>query len=229
MTGTVEKFSEREEIEMLLPWYVTGKLDAADRTRVERWLAREPAMVRQLELIREEQQASVVANAAVEVPERLRPQSVATQAVSATAGPISWLPGLAGAIGDFFRQPTAGAVRWAAAAVAAVIIAQAAVIGVKMWSPSPGYETASGPNRVARGGLVVLVAFKETASIKDVAAALSSIDAAIVDGPRAGGLFRVRLSATPHEGQAATDRIEVLRRQTSVVARVLPQTSTGGR
>ncbi len=228
MTGT-EKFSEREEIEMLLPWFVTGKLDAADRARVERWLAREPAMSRQLELIREEQQASVVANEAVAVPERLRPQSAATQAVSATTGPISWLSGLASAIGDFFRQPTAGAVRWAAAAVAAVLIAQAIVIGANVWAPSPGYETASGPGRVAPEGLVVLVTFKDSASIKDIAATLSSIDAAIVDGPHAGGLFRVRLSAVPLEGQAASDRIDALRRQTGVVARVLPQASTGGR
>jgi anti-sigma factor RsiW len=229
MTGTDEKFSEREEIEMLLPWYVTGKLDATDRARVERWLTREPTMARQLELIREEQQASVVANEAIAVPERLRPQNVATKAVSATAGPISWLSGLAGAIGDFFRQPTAGAVRWAAAVVAAVIISQATVIGVNVWSSSPDYETASGPNRVARDGMVVLVTFKETANIKDIAAALSSIDAVIVDGPHAGGLFRVRLPAMPLEGQAATDRIEALRRQTSVIARVLPQASTGGR
>lgn len=227
MTGTVETFTEREEIEMLLPWYVTGKLDPADRARVEAWLAREPAMARQLELIREEQQASVVANEAVAVPERIRPQNVANRAVSDTASPVSWLSGIAGAIGDFFRQPTAGAVRWAAAAVAAIILAQAVVIGSNVWSPTPGYETASGPKSTAQDGLIVLVTFKETATIQDITKALAAIDAAIIDGPRAGGLYRVRLSNAKLEGPAATARIEALRQQSGVVARVLPPSGTG--
>ena len=68
MSDTKETFSEREEIEMLLPWFVTGRLDAADKAKVEAFLAREPAMRRQLDLIREEQGETIAANEAVALP-----------------------------------------------------------------------------------------------------------------------------------------------------------------
>ena len=45
MTDTIEKFSEREEIEMLLPWYESGTLDPADFKRVERYLAAHPEIM----------------------------------------------------------------------------------------------------------------------------------------------------------------------------------------
>lgn len=35
----LDKLSERDEIEALLPWYVSGKLDATSRARVERYIA----------------------------------------------------------------------------------------------------------------------------------------------------------------------------------------------
>src|SRR5262249_56354239 len=47
-------FSERDAIELLLPWYVGGTLDATDRRRVERYLAQHPEIRHQLDLIREE-------------------------------------------------------------------------------------------------------------------------------------------------------------------------------
>ena len=33
-----DELSERDEIEALLPWYVTGRLDARARARVERYV-----------------------------------------------------------------------------------------------------------------------------------------------------------------------------------------------
>ena len=44
---------EREEIEALLPWFVTGKLAEAERVRVELYLAEHPDVARQVALARE--------------------------------------------------------------------------------------------------------------------------------------------------------------------------------
>ena len=65
MTETERAFSEREQIEMLLPWYVGGSLDATDRDRVERYLAHHPDLRRQLDLIRQERRETIQANEAL--------------------------------------------------------------------------------------------------------------------------------------------------------------------
>ena len=62
---------EREEIEMLLPWYVTGKLDRTDAARVESYLARHPRLAAQLDLIRAERDETVLANEALGRPSAL--------------------------------------------------------------------------------------------------------------------------------------------------------------
>ena len=38
----LEKLGERDEIEALLPWYVSDKLDAKSRARVERYMDAHP-------------------------------------------------------------------------------------------------------------------------------------------------------------------------------------------
>ena len=58
----------REEIEMLLPWFVTGKLDAGEQLRVEAYLADHPEMLRQIDLIDAERSEAVTNNEAVGVP-----------------------------------------------------------------------------------------------------------------------------------------------------------------
>ena len=54
--------AEREEIEMLLPWYVTGNISDDDRARVDSYLADHPEIGRQLELAREEMDETVALN-----------------------------------------------------------------------------------------------------------------------------------------------------------------------
>ena len=36
MSDLADRLNERDEIEALLPWYVSGRLDAKSRARVER-------------------------------------------------------------------------------------------------------------------------------------------------------------------------------------------------
>ena len=138
---------EREEIEKLLPWYVTGTLDCAERARVESYLARNPHTCAQLDLIRAERASwPCFANEALGSPaaagalDRLmaslptaRTKPLATphrrQSVPARRRFLSPRPRRAG-------------VRWAGFAAAAVVLVLAAAI---TWLPRPSQRYL--PNR----------------------------------------------------------------------------------
>lgn len=60
--------NEREEIELLLPWYVTGKLDAEDQSRVEAYLESHRDLDDQLALIREDRDEVIAVNEQVPTP-----------------------------------------------------------------------------------------------------------------------------------------------------------------
>jgi len=102
---------EREEIEMLLPWYVTGKLDRTDAARVESYLARHPRLAAQLDLIRAERDETVLANEALG-----RPSATALDRLLASLPAAKpWLAqriarsALFQRVSDFFAAPTARA------------------------------------------------------------------------------------------------------------------------
>lgn len=203
MTNESDTLSEREEIEALLPWYATGKLDAADATRVEDYLSRHPAMRRQLALIDEDRNAASRINAAITPPRTLSADRVLErargQASSAIAKP-AW-SAVYERLRDFFSAPSAASVQWAAGAAAVIVLAQAAIIGGLIHErPQGGYETASGGASQAADGVRVLVRFQKDARLDAIAAALAKLDMRIVDGPKPGELFVVRIADA-----AATD------------------------
>jgi anti-sigma factor RsiW len=68
MSNTPLADAEREEFEMLLPWYATGRLGPSDRARVEAYLAIHPEMARQIDLVRAERDETVAANEALGWP-----------------------------------------------------------------------------------------------------------------------------------------------------------------
>ncbi len=201
MTNETDSFSEREEIEMLLPWFATGRLAADEKERVAAYLRQHPEMQRQVELIRDEHHATIVANEALKGPapgglDRLR-QSIAAEATTldkAKAGLGGWLSEM----GRLFSSPTPAAVRWAGAAAVVLMLVQAAFIGTLVSRQGPAgpgsYTTASGEKPAAVQGTRVLIRFSPTAGAGQIADALAAANAEIVGGPKPGGLFEVRIS-----------------------------------
>ena len=57
-----------DEIELLFPWYIAGTLDEPDRRRVEAYLEAHPEAAAQLELIREEQEETILSNESLGSP-----------------------------------------------------------------------------------------------------------------------------------------------------------------
>jgi hypothetical protein len=184
---------EREEIEKLLPWYVTGTLDCAERARVEDYLARNPAACARLDLIRAEREQTVLANEALGSPsacafDRLLASLPTASPLSqrATGGdPLR-------RVADFFTAPTARGVRWAACAAAAVIVVlSAAITCILVVRHSGSYQTAIGQSRGE--GVSALIAFVDEARAPAIARLLVEFDASIVDGPKPGGVYKIRL------------------------------------
>jgi hypothetical protein len=225
MSETSETYTEREQIEMLLPWYVAGTLEAGDTARVERYLATHPEMAAQLELIREERSETGLANEMRGMPapgglERLR-ASIAREAPAGTklahAGRGLWQE-----LKALFVNPTPRAVQWAAMAAAVVLMLQAGVIGGLMTSgPRSGtgtFEVAGGPQAE---GIKLLVRFAPTATATAIANVLSSVDAQIVAGPKPGGFFEIRVARSADGKSDKAAVAEKLKAAPNVVSMVL--------
>jgi hypothetical protein len=217
------ELSERDELELLLPWYVTGRLDPTDRARVETGLASIPELRRQLELIRDEQEQSLGANERVRAPATLTVERTFDAVVRGGAASRA-ATGLLSAVRSFFAAPTASGVRFAAAAAAVVFLLQAATLGYLV-SERPGgaYQPASGgPSAPATAGSYALVRFADSATARDIATTLGELRMSIVDGPREGGLYRVRISDAASSESESAARVAALRQKAAVVTFATP-------
>jgi hypothetical protein len=217
-----DKLSERDEIEALLPWYVTGRLDARERARVERYVHEHPEVQAHLALAREESDATVTANEAIKAPGRAAFDRLMA---SVAAAPRRQSLGVAfGNLANRFSDWIAGLappqLALAAAVAALLVMLQAAAIGALVMerAGAPTYQTAGGGETTGEG-IELLVGFADTATMGDIAALLKQLDAVVIDGPRAG-LYRLRLPDTGEEGRKAA--IEVLN-QSGMVTSVLPE------
>ena len=88
---------------------------------------------------------------------------------------------------------------WSASAAAILIVLQTGLIGsVILKEQATGvFETASAPGSTNAEGAFALVRFAPQASAADITAFLEANKASIMGGPSGGGLYRVRVSATP--------------------------------
>jgi hypothetical protein len=136
------KPSDREDIEMLLPFYVTGRLQPAEADRVAGYVARHPEVERQVPIIEEERARTIAANLAV--PPRPAASfdrlaaAIAASPASPAASPASPWPrwrGLADRIADVLARPFAASPRRAGAAAVLLILAQAVAIVILLARP----------------------------------------------------------------------------------------------
>ncbi|MDP2621755.1 MAG: hypothetical protein Q8P46_16540 [Hyphomicrobiales bacterium] len=202
--------TEPDEREALIPWYVTGKLDEDERAAVEAYFEEHPEARKQLGLVGEEIDATLVASDAIDAPsarmlDRLIADIDAIEGSQAAGGGAfaralkaltAWLP-----------ETAPMGLRLAGVAAALVICAQAATIGwfvVKQQVPADGYETASDSATTQSDGPRALVAFQNGARAADIAKLMDEVGAVIVDGPKPGGVFVIRLkTATMSQDDAA--------------------------
>ena len=192
----------QDDIEQLLPWFVTGKLDASEKQMVESYLAAHPAMRSQIVLIEAEQAETTHNNEAVGTPaaDMLAKLMARIEGDAASGSPVAALGQLLQRALDWLSDRSA-LVPVAAAATIALLI-QAGAITALVWhggqpGPSPAaYQTASAPATVAATdqAAYVLAGFTPTATAEQIEKTLQPLGITIADGPKAGGIYRLRLS-----------------------------------
>lgn len=209
---------EREEIEMLLPWYVTGKLDRHDTKHVEAYLASHPELQSQLDLIQDEQTRTSALYDKITGPSPEFDDRLMGEIERQSHGPLHSLRNLFARIIAFFDVPSSGAMRWAGAAAAIIIVVQAIAITTLVTTRDGGqYLRASGPEGTHATGTYVLVKFTKGATSSEISEALTDLRMTIAGGP-SGGLFVIRVGS---DTMSATDRdkqIAALRKRNDIVA-----------
>lgn len=209
-----------DEVEDLLPFYANGRISAPERARVEAALKDSPELARRLALIEEERAEAIALNEALRGPSphaldalmakiEAEPKRTAHVVGAAKAG-------LVDRIGAMLAALSPRTLAYASAAAVAVIALQGAVMTGVVGSrgAGPAYETAS----AVEAGSFALVAFAPDAKAAQIAEALKSAGASIVEGPRASGLYRLRLSAAPLPKEEVAKRLAALRAAKGVVS-----------
>jgi hypothetical protein len=201
---------KRQELEELLPFYAIGMTTPEETATLEKALAADPALARSLALVREDMDAAVALNEAAGAPSARAFEKLAaameaeprrpTVAARASQGLMGWVEATLASL-----QPRRLA--YAGVAAALLIALQAAVLGGMFLRETGGgsFQTASrGDQAVSQPGAYALVSFAPAVTAGDLTAFLQRHAATIVDGPRAGGLFRLRVgSATTTEAELA--------------------------
>ena len=183
-----------DDIEALLPWYAAGALDESEIAEVEAALAVRPELRASLALVEQDRDETISLNESLGAPGHNVWERVAAVAQAEPRKPplLSRLAALIGA----GPLPQKRRLVWAGAAAAVVIAVQAVAILSLLPSPQgpgPGYQSATAP--VAEGASV-LVAFAPETRLDQLGAFLRDYKAKIVEGPRAGGFYRLSVGDT---------------------------------
>ncbi len=225
MTGQANPEDERDAIEELLPWHATGALDAASARRVEEALARDPRLRASLDLVREDRDQTIALNQGLGAPggEAWARVFAATQAEPRKPTLIARLASVF-ALAAGWAEQNPRRFGWSAAAAAVVILLQGAtIVALLPAAKGPGYQTAS-QQSAPSDGATVLVAFTPEARLDQLAVLLQKYNAWIVEGPRAGGLYRVRVG----DKSLTADQLAAIvadLRTAPIVRMVLPSSS----
>ena len=190
---------EPSEMEMLLPWYAAGTLNARDARLVEEALAVDPELAKQYAVIREEYAETIDLNESLGAPSARAMQKLFAAIDAEPVRQPSTSLNLAARVSGFFASLSPRTLAWSASLGALALLLQAGVIGaVLMKNQTATYQTASlSMNEPITRDLAAgtppraLVRFTPDARVADITALLDSYQASIIEGAK-GGLFRLQ-------------------------------------
>lgn len=211
---------EAEHIEQLLPWYEKGTLDPAEMRRISDYLRAHPEMQFRVDLIREELAETIAANESLGMPSgQARERLFAAIAAEADAVPRPW-SGLKTWWRNWLPEEVSPRLGLIAAAACAVIALQsAALIVFTIAQPDDRYEVAAGRETVpAQPGSYVFVSFTDDAKAADIGALLKELNVAVVDGPKPGGIFKLRIGTRVLSDEERETMIRKLREKTDIIS-----------
>lgn len=205
MTNETEILSEADEIAALLPWYVTGKISSAERAKVDAYMASHPEARKQLAVAREEADIIFAADADLEVPhyalDKLKASLAANPSVRLASAKATIMDRVAAYFGGFGSAFSPRHLAYASMTAALLLGVLTGILAGPLTS-SPQFTVASKTDTVTQGTFA-LVGLQAAAPAATLSAFLAENNFTIVDGPRTGGIYRVRVSGKVLEPEAA--------------------------
>jgi hypothetical protein len=226
MTTIVEQ-AEFDHLEGLLPWYASGMLTPEDVLHVERALARMPELRRRYDLILEERAASVNMHESLGTPSPRALQKLFAQIDSAAAeAPKSRRVDVGRWLAERFSNWQPSSLALAGMAVAFLAIIEAGLLATMYFGPAKDgamYQTASA-SKTATGqvGTFVLMAFVPDATAAQIQHFLEANKASIIEGPIAGGIFRVQVCDKALTTKDLDAIVASMRNESTIVRFVAP-------
>ena len=223
MNTMLNNAPERETIEELLPWHAAGTLSRRDAQRVEEALARDSELARRFELIREELGETIHLNESLGAPsaramERLFAKIEAEAPVARKASVSfnlgAWLSGFVASL-----SPRTLAYSATSAALAIMLLAAVTVGSLVDYSGQTTYGTVNLPASETRA----MVRFAPEASAADITKFLEANKASVVEGPKLGGMYEVRVADTKLPKDQAEALIKKLQAEGKIISFIAPK------
>jgi anti-sigma-K factor RskA len=215
---------ERQDIEALLPWHAAGTLSRRDSDRVEQALASDRELARRYEMVREELNETIHLNETLGAPSARAMEKLfaSIDAEAPVAKKASF--NFTSRIVEFVSSFSPRALAYAGTAAAVALMVQAAVLTTVMVR---NQDTSSGQPSLASGqtqpNQLAVVRFTANATLADVTRFLDVNRAAVVHGPNRGGMYDIRLAASPMSDDDFNGAIRRMRAETSIVAFIAPK------
>ncbi|HEV8391714.1 MAG TPA: hypothetical protein VGQ35_17820 [Dongiaceae bacterium] len=196
---------EPQDVEELLPWYVTGRVSREEARGIEAALKTMPDLADKLAQVQREREA---VSRAAETVEPAPPETLQRllQQVETTR---QWrVPRIEnqGEAGGWIKGALGRNVVWQAAFATACVAIVA--LGIRLYNPTGPGEYGVAGNINGAGGTTLLVTFRPDATAADIAALLTGLNATIIDGPKPGGAYMVQIPATEaSDVEAATSNL----------------------
>lgn len=190
-----------EEIRAKLPWYVNGTLDAKTRQSIDDAIASSPALKAEVEWLKSLQSEIASDDYLPDIPNNIGFDQFKTLINNEQSGKVI-------SISSRWQQWQ----RPLMAVAATLVVVQMGVIGSLLNNQPETITTLSGSTTISiKGTMLIQVVFNENATTKDTQAALQLVDAEIVGGPSALGIYVVRVS-----DQHIADTIARLRKHAAI-------------
>jgi hypothetical protein len=216
--------------EALLPWYATGRLSASQRAEIENVLADDAELRRHLALVRDETAETIAVNESLRTPPAASlDRLMAKIELYETQHPRRAVIGdrVLGFISNALSQLSPRVLAWSAMAGAVVICLEAGLLTGLLVDKHEGaqFKTASLETK-AETGTYALVSFVGTEPIQEMTAFLLAHHAVLLDGPKPGGFYRIRIADQKLSGDDLNARLAELRDRRNIVSMILPDGAT---
>jgi anti-sigma-K factor RskA len=228
MHSATENHDGKDKAELLVPWYVAGKLEDDEAREVEELAYSDPEFAKLIEEAKREAEAIATLNEAAGNPSsalwaRIEESVEQERQVRSHSWLTDRFAHVTEAVSSFFAGLSVP--QWQALAAAAVAICVAEAGAIAYLAGSGGapatFHAASGPKTQASAvRAAFIVSFKDTATVAEINKALGETGTLIVDGPNTDNLYRLGLR---NDNVAARDQAYAKLLASGLVSLILPE------